>query len=95
MKRTWTFAERTLEHFESLQMGPCLKGEEGRGGAGRVPARRVAGGEGRGAREHQGFKAHMLMYLSGVRNGRRGFIRKEQNAAARVLNGCDAPAGGR
>ena len=95
MKRTWTFAERTLEHFESLQMGPCLKGEEGRGGAGRVPARRVAGGEGRGAREHQWFKAHLLVYLSGVRNGRRGFVREEQNAAPGVLDGSDAPAGGR
>jgi hypothetical protein len=55
--------------------------------------RRVAGGEGRGAREHQGFKAHLLVYLSGVRNGRRGFVGEEQNAAPEVLDCSDAPAG--
>ena len=48
-----SFTERTLESFETLQKGPWLKGEEGRGGAGRVSARRVAGGEGQGARELQ------------------------------------------
>ena len=86
MKRTWTFAERTLEHFESMQMGPWLKGEEGRGRAGRVSMRRVTGGEGRGAREHQGLEAHLLVYLSGVRDGQRGFVGEEQNAAAGVLD---------
>jgi len=45
-KKIVSFAERSLETFESLQKGPWLKGEEGREGSGRVPAREVTGGEG-------------------------------------------------
>jgi len=67
----------------------------GRGLASQIPAALVAGGEGRGAREHQGLEAHLLVYLRGVRDGRRGFVGEEQNAAPGVLDGSDAPAGGR
>ena len=49
---------------------------------GRILVALVAGGEGRGASEHQGLEAHLLVYLSGVRDGRRGFVGEEQNAAA-------------
>ena len=48
---------------------------------GRILVALVAGGEGRGAREHQGLEAHLLVYLSGVRDGRRDFVSEEQNAA--------------
>jgi len=76
-------------------LGPCFKEEEDREGGWPIPVRGVAGGEGQGAREDQWFKAHLLVYLSGVRNGRRGFVREEQNAAPGVLDGSDALAGGR
>ena len=55
----------------------------------------VAGGEGRGAREHQGLEAHLLVYLSGVRDGRRGFVGEEHNAAWGVLDGGGVPVGER
>ena len=58
----------------------------GRGLTGQIPAALVVGGEGRGAGEHQGLEAHLLVYLSGVRDGRRGFVGEEQNAAAGVLD---------
>ena len=46
IKGTCFFVERSLEDFKSLQIGPWPEEGEDREGVGRVPARRVAGGEG-------------------------------------------------
>jgi hypothetical protein len=62
---------------------------------GQISAALAAGDEGRGAREHQGLEAHLLVYLSGVRDGRRGFVGEEHNAAWGVLDGGGVPVGER
>ena len=63
-----------MEDFKSLQIGPWPEEGEDRGGVGRVPARKVAGGEGQEARELQGFKAHLMDGLVGARDGQRELV---------------------
>ena len=59
-----------------------------------IPARRVAGGEGQGAREHERLKAHLMEGLGGARDGRRGLVGEEQSAVAGVNDDGGAPARG-
>ena len=49
-----------------------------------IPMVLVAGGEVRGAREVEGLKAHLLVALDGARDGRKGIIGEEAEAAAEV-----------
>ena len=74
-----------MERFESLQPGPCLKEEEGRGEAGRISAKGVAGGEGKGARELEWTMAHLTDGLGEERDGRRGLVGEVQSAVAGAL----------
>ena len=59
---------------------------------GRIPAREVAGGEGQGAREHEGLEAHLLVYLGGRRMAGGGSPALGQCVAAGVNGDGDAPA---
>ena len=67
-------------------------GRRGQGRAGRVPARGVAGGEDRGAREVEKVEANLLVGLGGRIGGRRVLVGDGQNAAAEVGGGCGVPA---
>ena len=80
-------------------MGPWLKEEGEQGRASRVPAREVASGEGQGARENKGVKAHLLVCLGARKDGRRGGATAAKGgkwrwSAAMVLQqGCSGAEG--
>ena len=59
-------------------------GRRGQGRAGRVPARGVAGGEDRGAREVEKVEANLLVGLGGRIGGRRVLVVGEQSTMAEV-----------
>ena len=80
-------------YLNPLQLGPWVGSEVERGVDRTDSGEVIAGGEGQGAREHKGLEAHLVVCLSGMRDGRRGLVGEEQSAAAEVLNGGGAPAG--
>ena len=78
--------------FNPLQIGPRLKEGEDREGAGRIPARRVAGSEGQGARKQERLEANLWVLVARLEVADRVVVGEEVRAAAGELVGGCAPA---
>ena len=79
IKRGMIFLQkRPWKDCNPLQSGPWPRVRGGRGFDRLIPARGVAGGEGQGAREHEGLEAHLLVCLMGWIGDWRGLAGEEQ-----------------